>query len=297
MKYGVFGVALVIVVIWGTCLPYEQAIRAEGATTNTIRISLVSSLFRDTPDWLVKKLSTPLMLLMEKATGLTGQLQPSGDATTLARKLEEGSTDLAVFHGFEFAWVQQKDPKLTPLVVILNQQPTLYANLVVKDGADFASCADLKGCTLAIPQMTRGHCYLFLDQCCGSAKPKEYFDRITTPPDAEDALEDVISGEAQVALIDKIALEAYSAAKPARSKKLRVLKQSEPIPAVVIAYRAGMVPEKLLSRFRDGMIVAHETPGSRDLLSLCRITRFAPVPQNYEKQLKSSLKAYPPPRQ
>jgi ABC-type phosphate/phosphonate transport system substrate-binding protein len=296
MKHGVVGVGLVVAIVWGTSVPWGEPVRAETSSADTIRISLASSLFLDTPDSLVKMLSRPMMLLMEKATGLTGQLQPSGDAATLARQLENGATDLAVFHGFEFAWVQHDDPKLKPLLLILNQQSIVYANLVVQDSAKMTCCDDLKGQTLAIPKLTRAHCFLFLDQCCSPAKPKDYFGRTLTPNDAEDALDDVVDGNVEVALIDKIALDAFSHLKPNRAKKLRILKQSEPFPAVVIAYRSGMVSAKKLDRFREGMIQAHQNPSSRDLLSLCRITRFAPVPESYSDQLKASLKAYPPPK-
>src|SRR5580692_3849933 len=84
--------------------------KAEAGTPVGVRISLVSSLFRDTPDSLVKVLARPMLALMENQTGLVGELQPSSDAKALAEQLKSEKTQLGVFHGFELAWMQQKYP-------------------------------------------------------------------------------------------------------------------------------------------------------------------------------------------
>jgi hypothetical protein len=62
-----------------------------------------------------------------------------------------------------------------------------------------------------------------------------------------------------------------------------------------VAYVPGVLPEALLTRFRDGMIAAKDTTRGRQLLELCRITRFETVPGGYEQMLAEIAKAYPPP--
>jgi hypothetical protein len=55
------------------------------------------------------------------------------------------------------------------------------------------------------------------------------------------------------------------------------------------------LPEGLLERFREGMIAAKDTTRGRQLLELCRITRFEAPPADYEHMLTEIAKAYPPP--
>jgi len=105
----------------------------------------------------------------------------------------------------------------------------------------------------------------------------------------------VVYGDAQVALVDQLALDDYQKSHPARLNRLRVLHQSEPFPPSVIVYHAGSVEEATLKRFREGLLQAGKTERARALLKMCRITGFAEVPGDYESLLGEIIKAYPPP--
>jgi ABC-type phosphate/phosphonate transport system substrate-binding protein len=283
--------------IWAIALPLP-ARAGDDTTTPAVRISLVSSLFRDTSNSLIDLLARPMMALMETQTGLTPDLQPSIDAQTLAKQLQDGRTDLGVFHGFEYAWVRQAYPDLKPLVVIQGSLPTLHAYLVVRHDCKAITDADLKGKILSLPRRSREHCHLFLERCCcgGAKQAKDFYSRICTPSDPDDALRDVVDGRVQAAIVDQANLEEYRKNKPERAKLLRVLIRSEPFPSGVIVYHSGSVPEKTLQRFRDGMITAHHTDRGKQLLKLCHINCFALVPESYEDQLQAISKAYPSPK-
>ena len=62
---------------------------------------------------------------------------------------------------------------------------------------------------------------------------------MTTSTDVEEALDDVIDGKAEAALIDGLAWESYCSAKPGCARRLRVLLSSEAFPSAVIACQKG----------------------------------------------------------
>ncbi len=270
--------------------------RAEEGDVRGIRIGLVRTLFRDTPASLVQVLSQPLKALMQSQTGMTGELSIAGDAFDLSKKLKEHKVQLGVFHGFEFAWARQRNPGLKPLVVVVSHHRQLHAHLIVRKDSAASNCGDLKGKAVAIPQGSREHCHLYLERRCpgSGTDPKSFFSEITKPASSEDALDDVIDGAVQAAIVDRFALDQFQHDKPARCNRLRVLNQSEMFPTGVVAYQAGALDEATLRRFHDGMIGANKTERGKELLKMCRITAFEEVPDDYEQLLDDIAKAYPP---
>lgn len=270
--------------------------RAADETPSSLRIGLIASLFRDTSEPLMQVIMRPFKALLETQTGLSGQLVSGGDAVNLGQRLKEGQVHLGVFHGVEFAWARAKLPQLKPLVIAVNQQPFLRAHLIVRAEEKIASVADLKGQVVALPHMSREHCWLYLERRCvpPGEKPIKYFRRITTPRDANYAIDDVIDGAAQAAVIDDTDLAAYRKQYPEYFAKLKVLQQSESFPCAVIAYYPGTLSEELLERFRTGLLGAKSSRQGRGMMQMCRITSFEEVPADYEQMLTDIARAYPP---
>ncbi len=270
---------------------------AEETTARQVNIGVVDSLFRDTPPSLVGLLSRPLKALMESQTGTTGDMGLAGDAVSLANKLKENKVQLGVFHGYEFAWARQRCPELKPLVIAIAHHRVLHAHLVVAKESKVNSAGDLKGKVIALPAISRGHLHLYLEQRCPApgVDPKKFFSRVKRSASPEDALDDVIDDVAQAAIVDRQALDQYQQSNPERVRKLRVLAQSEPFPASVIAYYPGSLDESTLKRLKEGLINANSSPRARDLLKMCRITGFEEAPADYEQLLGEILKAYPRP--
>jgi ABC-type phosphate/phosphonate transport system substrate-binding protein len=276
-------------------LPGSQVGRAEDSR-EVLRIGLVNSLFRETPRTMIQLVAQPLKALMETQTGMTGEIQTGVDASLLGKQLNDNEVHLAVFHGFEFAWARQKYPDLQPLVVVSNPQ-RFQAYLVVAASSKINTCGDLKGKVLAIPRKTREHCYLFLERrCLGEGKdPKAFYSKVTRPADADDAVEDVLDGQADAVLIDHGLLEGFRKAKPERYSQLRVLLKSETFPTGVIAYHAGSLSDDVVRRVRDGMIGAAQNRQGRDLLKLCKMAGFEAASEDFQQAVLAILKAYPPP--
>ena len=99
---------------------------------DAVHIGLVNTLFRDTPEALLKVVMEPFGSLMESQTGVHGQLIMAGDAHDLTQRLKDGKIQLGVFNGVEFAWAQQEYPELKPLMIAINKRRHLEACLVVR---------------------------------------------------------------------------------------------------------------------------------------------------------------------
>ncbi len=261
-----------------------------------LRLGLVSTLFRELHKSVVEYVATPLRALLQTQTGLAGRLDSTTDPLTLARQLNDNQVDVAIFHGFEFAWAQQKYPQLRPLLVVSNPHP-FQAHLVVARWSPCITPADLKGKSLALPRQSREHLHLFLTRRCVETgkDPREHFSKIARPVDAEDALEMVATASVDSALVDRVHLEAYRASQPENFARLRVLLQSEVFPTGVIAYRQGALSDATIQRLRTGMTAAHKSVQGRELLKLCRMAGFELPPADFDQILQTTTRAYPPP--
>jgi ABC-type phosphate/phosphonate transport system substrate-binding protein len=267
------------------------------AHKDLVRIGLVNTLFRDTPEVLVQVMMEPFSALMEAQTGIKGQLVMAGDPLDLAQRLKEDKLQLGVFHGVEFGWAQQKYPELRPLMLAVNKQVELHAFLVVRNDSEANGFTDLRQHSLAVPRRSREHCHLFLHRCCrdNGSDSKRFFTQITTPPGVETALDDLLRGKVQACLVDSIGLESYKREKPGCFARLKTIKVSETFPAAVVAYAPGVLDEATLQKFREGMAKANETAVGRQMLAGCRLTGFEPVPADYQKLVDEIIKVYPAP--
>jgi ABC-type phosphate/phosphonate transport system substrate-binding protein len=280
-----------------TAVALVVAAPAEAAEPSAIRIGLVKTLFRDVPPLLVPIGLRPMKALMESQTGVGGELVPSGDYDKLASQLKDDDVQLGVFHGVEFAWAHEKYPTLKPLVIIVNGPAYLRAHLVVRADSNIAGGANLKGKIVELPRMSSEHCRLFLERrCCPTGElPEKFFARVIGSNNPADALDDVVDDDAQGVVVDEVVYEAYQKSKPGRAAKLKTVQQSEAFPCAVMAYQPGVLSDRILDAFRDGLIAAKENPKAQTLLKANRVTGFEAVPSGYEKSLEEIAKAYPQP--
>jgi ABC-type phosphate/phosphonate transport system substrate-binding protein len=294
-RQNLVGVGLIGVLIVALSAEAPEA-QAEKAS-ECVQIGIAQSLFRDIPQPLVKACVSPFRALMQAQTGLSCDMTPPTDAFALGEKLTKNEIQLAVFQGFEFAWVLQKNPDLKPLVIAVNKHRNRQAHLIVRQDSKLASISDLKGKELAIPRRSRDHCRLFLDRHCQECgQPMgTFFTKISESLNVEEALDAVVDNSVQVVVVDDVALECYQRRKPGRFEQLKDLLQSEAFPDTVVVFHAGFYEEALLQRCRDGLIKADSTALGRQMLTLWLMTAFEKIPDNYGQMLVDIAKAYPPP--
>jgi ABC-type phosphate/phosphonate transport system substrate-binding protein len=262
-----------------------------------MRIGMLASMFRHAKPEMFDVQAKPFRSLVESQTGLKSELQLLPTADELRRKIEAGTIQLGLFHGFEFAWVQLKQPALHPLTIVAPEHP-IQAFLVVPSSSPATGFADLRAKTLALPTGSRAHSRLYLERSCEALgrPPEAFFARITTPKTAEEALHDVAdNGEVNAAVVDETAIQCFTERNPGRAKRVKVIAKSEVFPPSVVAYREGSLDADVVRRFRDGMSHAHTTVLGKQLLSLWLMSRFEPTPADYPKALSDIAAAYPPP--
>jgi ABC-type phosphate/phosphonate transport system substrate-binding protein len=259
-----------------------------------LRIGLPESMFAGVPPSVVAPASKPFQSMFEKQTGLKGEIVVAKDYTDITKQLRNKTLDVAVFHGFEFAWVKQND-ELVPLLLTIPGSK-IQASLVVQKDSKANTAKDLKGDCIVIPKATKTHCRLYLGRlkeelpegCCGTAKMEG--------ASVEEALDALATGKCEAVLVDSSSLVGYQKNKPGVGTQLRVLAESDPFPVAVIVYRKEVFDAKTAAKVRDGFIKGAETPQGQLLTSLWRLKGFGDVTPNYLVELDKSLKAYPAPK-
>lgn len=291
------GLGLTVLSVLWVLLSGVPAPAGAANQSNTIRIGVVETLFRNVPKPMALAATQPLRALLESQTGFRGDVSAAGDVDTLARLLHEDKVDLVVFHGVEFGWARLKHPELRPLLIAVNGSRHLRAHVLVRKDSAASAWADLKGKPVAIPRSNREHCRLYWERVCQGLgqEPRTFFGELKTPGQAEESLDDLVDGTVGVVVVDGAALDCYKDRKPNRFVKLKEIDKSDVFPAGVIVYHPGGLEESKLRRVREGMIAANQTAAGRQLLTLWRLSGFEAVPADYDQTLINILKTYPPP--
>jgi fatty acid desaturase/ABC-type phosphate/phosphonate transport system substrate-binding protein len=277
-------------------MPFAAAADSEEASRLRTRIAIVKTLFREYPEPLMLALMEPFGLLWKVQIGRDSELS-AVDPADLGDMLAEGKVDIGVFHGIEFAWAQQKHPELRPLFIAYNKQPHLQTCLVIRADDNATSFLDLKGKSLALPLGQRIHCQLFMEKGCQTSgrSPEEFFSSVTKPPNIEAALDGLVDGVHQAAVVDVVGLDAYKQRKPARFGQIKIAQKSEIFPASVIAYRPGTFDEGEVNLLKQRMAANARNRLTQQLLTLWKLTAIEPIPPDFEETTADILKSYPPP--
>jgi ABC-type phosphate/phosphonate transport system substrate-binding protein len=272
-----------------------------------VRIGIIESMFGEKDPKAIEVEVIEFRRLMDAATKLKGSSTKVKDVRQLGEQLVNKKLDLGVCHGFEMAWIKAQFPqvKFLPLVVAINEQPTVKSVIVVKADSPIQKFDELQGKTLAYSKSSKAFSRLFLERLCG--KPIDAFfskvvnqftgrDRKTRDMNSEVALDQVVEGSAQATVVDSIALKQYERRKPERFRMLRVLESSVDFPATAVFYVDGAVDQATLKKCQDALLNFHRSSGeAKNLLELWRLTQFTTVPADYDAQLSAVLKAYTPP--
>lgn len=266
---------------------------ARAAEPQTLKIGLPESMFSGVPQAVVQRASKPFQTMFEKQTGLKGEIAVGRDYADLADQLKDGKIDVAVFHGFEYAWVKQR-PELIPLVVTV-PGAKLQACLVVNVASKATKASDLKGDAVAIPNGTKAHCRIYFDRlketlpagCCGVVTLKG--------KSIEDALDAVSDEACPAALVDATALATYQKQKPGAGEQLKVLAQSDAFPSAIVVHRKDAFSAETAKKVRDGLLKSANTAEGQLVTSLWRLKGFEEPAAQYHADLDRCLKAYPAP--
>jgi ABC-type phosphate/phosphonate transport system substrate-binding protein len=239
-----------------------------------------------------------LKSFIKDETGFNNDISRQKDWRELADKMAKGELHLGVFQGYEFAWAQKGHADLKPLALAVNvyRYPVTY--VVTRKEDEVKDFAGLQGKSIYMPETSQPFLRLFVEhqtQALGK-EPKDFFSKITSVQNVEDALDDLVDGMIQAAAVDRAALEAFRQRKPGRFNKLKEVAKSQPFPPVLIAYYDKVLDDATLRTFREGLLGASKKEKGKTVLTLFRLSGFDPVPEDFDKVLADTLKEYPPPK-
>jgi len=250
-------------------------------------IGMPDSLFRGIPDFLKRAGAKPFLKLMKDSTGIDGSVSFEADAAALGKRLKDGTVQLAVFQGHEFAAEYAKNSNLVPIAVTDPIQP-IQAFCVVAWNCEAKSMADLQSATLTLPPVDQDYCKLFLEkQMAGKKFAKQLKSDSTT-----DAIFDVIEGKAACTVVDASALKCFERVNPGAAKSIKILSQSEVFPNACVAFCNGKLPQSTVEKFQKALLEAGDSQQGKRMLGDWKLKGFVAVPADYEKQLKVVRETY-----
>jgi len=288
-KFWLFSLSLLGILLYGIC----QVRAAE--KPKSVRIGMMRTIFKDTPDSLLQILMKPFSAVMESQTGLSGDLVMTPSYDKLGKQLSDGDIQVGVFHGFEFAWAKLKYPELEPLMLAVNNKAPLKSYVVVADNSEIKSVSDLKGKSVSFARGNREHCRLFMEHRILPANTSagKFFSKINNNADAEDAFDGLASGDVEAVLTDSAPWESFKTQKPGTAGKLRVVMISEEFIPAVIGYNPNKLDKNIMDSFKKGMLSASDNPKSKRMLEFVKISSFETIPADFSTQLVELLKSYP----
>lgn len=269
------------------------AIPSLAGEPSVYQIGVPQSAFRDVSPGLRSFAGQPFQDLVKQQTGLTSKMVMVDDAWTVAKGVEDGTFQLAVLQGHEFAWVREKYPELQPLVCSIYRQKEIHAVVLVRHDCKADGVNGLKGSKVAMSGSLKDHARLFfekqkdlgLEATCSVDKTKN----------THEAIQKVLDGQADVTLADGAEWAHFQSLYPGPAQNIKVIAKSDCFPNTVLVYKKGAVSEAVLKKFRDGFLTAHEIPKAARMMGMNKIERFADIPADYDDRLKACLKAYPKP--
>jgi ABC-type phosphate/phosphonate transport system substrate-binding protein len=280
-------------------LPFTDRSSADTKTVTALHIGTTETFIEEnvpegSDDTAVEDTSRQFI---QAVTGLGSDFVALENHEVLAERLARGELNLGFFMGYEFAWAQARHPKLKVLVTSVNYDSYLYPALVVRKGGPIRKLADLKGTTLALPRAGQGYGRLFIaaQSRLAGQEPAAFLGHVDSFEDAETPLDDVVDQTRQAAVVDRLALEAYQRRKPGRFARLTKLSESAPMPPAVFAYYDGNLDPQTVTRLRNELSNAHNQINGEQLLTLLRLTRFAPPSSDFDRVLAETRTTYPAP--
>lgn len=285
LRQGVIVGWLVLAASWGAFS------WADEAGPRKLRIGMIDTLFEDRDDARVRGQIEPFARVVRQQAQRDGEFVMVKGVDAAASDMQADRLQMAVLHGWEYAWLQETCPDVEPLLVAVNDVTTQKAHVLVAKDCPAKDLMDLKGQTMAIARRMPNFIRFYLDRL--SPTPEESRFKTLVERDTEAGIEAVIDGKAQVTVVSTSAWNVYQNRKPVRAQRLRVLQESTTFPPPCLVYQKGKVKQDVLERFRDAMLKAHEGTEGRQTLTLWRISSFQPVPVNYQELVDAIRKEYP----
>ena len=268
---------------------------AAGDDRPAVQIGILDSLFPgqdvDKEEKNMMAEMQPFTELIEKRTKLNGEFRVMRGVPAAIKAFQDRKIQMAVMHSWEYGWLHEKAENCRPLMVAVQDTLALKAEVLVRQDSTAKTLADLKGQKMAVPERPQAHAVFYVERTIGQALDKAFQKQEVR--NTNDAIEAVIDGTADVAVVGNTSLDVYRERKPGRYKRLHVLEESPSFPPSVIVYSVFESNDETMKKFRESMLTADETVEGRQTLNLWRISGFQDAPKDYDAQVAELIKRYP----
>lgn len=237
---------------------------------------------------------------MSDIFAVPGKAKPTfqiGGPTVLGTRLQKQDIHLAIMTGIEYGWIHADFPELRPLVTAYTSDIRLNACILVPLESQVKNLSELRGQSIVLPRRLQHYPLLYLQQRIleQGAEPKQYFSKVLSSNDSDEAVEMVVEKKAASILVDMDSWNGYQERKPGRARKLRMVDKSDPFPTAVTLYHPDAWSEKDLQLLKELLCTAHSRPFTRQILNFWRISKFVPHSTDYQTVVKKILNEIPKP--
>ena len=286
--------AMFLAIAVGVAPRMEAAEPAAPAQPAVVKVGIMEGMFKGVPPALVKAGGDQFGELFKAIVGLPGAAETEADYRAMAKKLNDNKLQLAVFHGFEWAWLKKENPDLAPLALTVPPQLP-QAAIVVNAKSAYTGPQDLKGANIDIPFNMKAHGYLYgekLEKAHGKAV-------INLMPDEETSMDEFLDligkNKAQAVLVDGGSFAAYQKQNPGKAGKFKILCQSDILPQTVLIYNTKSLSASTVKQIQDGLLGATKNSNGKVFLFMWNLKGFELPNAGFEDLLKNSLVAFPTP--
>jgi len=265
-----------------TLSPTQQA-SSSGMAGEPIRVGLVGN-----PESDVTATVSQVAQYLSERLGVLVELVPAGESMALDDLVRSRRVDAAVLMMQDYLWLRQEGLSLDPL---LYREPTLVGIVVVRADSDIGRAEQLRGQRVAMASWNTYAAILgraaLMDS--GLSVDKECEPVYLGPDfDAElsfQALEMVLDGRVAAAIVPGSAIEKIGERVPAAQGKLRVLVESSPTSAGVVAAWADLPKDRAAA-----LQTALQEMDREWLSSLTLYERLAPADRPLAENLEAALR-------
>jgi ABC-type phosphate/phosphonate transport system substrate-binding protein len=225
---------------------------------------------------------------------LTSGTQP--DLLKTAAKLRSGQVHVAAMTGLEYGWLRDLAGRgLQPLVISNAGLRTGESEqLIVREGGK--QLQELRGAKLAVFAKPYPSAHIYLRQLQRARGSDFLSGRTAVLSNASKALQAVLSGGADAAIIDTYTLQGYQRVFPGQAARLRIVDRTKSYPMVpVVGFPQHMnrIRAGLWGEVQTELTRVHTNPRAAAFLEVWRVRGFNMPPGDYDRSAAQAAKDFP----
>jgi ABC-type phosphate/phosphonate transport system substrate-binding protein len=211
--------------------------------------------------------------------------------------LRTGRVHLVAMTGLEYGWLRElAGPDIEALVVANTDKNVVQYDRVIVRADSGKNLASLQSGSLATFDAPNPSMPIYLKQLRQKWGPSFLSESKGPYPTAASALQAVLTGKADAAIVDLYTTQGYERAYPGRMQRLKPIGLSHPYPmapVVGIPLAVDSIRRELWRDTRAELAQVHRQPRAAAFLEVWRVSRFIPPSEKFESEADQAGKDFP----